>query len=616
MKMVPKLDWGQVAFAACVMLNLVDVMGVFFTAPVMVPYGQQIGATTAEIASFSTVRFAFAFLSLVWMPKLADTKGVKLCLIISCIGTAASYAIQGNSHYFSACEHAVYTVQEGTFNLWEGHECKILSGGSNIYLFQGNSSLAGYATGSGTLECIEDCGNKNGVYVMLAGRALDGFFGGTQPVLRAYVAAISLPNMALLKLRMTVLFASMQAGNFALSPIAGVVSQFGLHWPWYVALGVAVLVGLYVALFFKNADQLKRAVEPEIGTVEPSEAPGAGTMQDEKTPHSQKMIQEGPPIKDKILWVMLLAWYCIFQTISALTLLLPLLLEFESFGLKDPESVEKSRAKLASTTSLVMIPHGVANLVVSTVGFLIVSALIGERWTMRLGATIASAILCLYGFCSQEVWQLILIHGCSGIGIGLMVPAIMPALQRYTAAAYPKQSAQASALPLFGMQLGQIIGPMMFSAIIGEEQERLLMNIAWLVAGISFFLGAMLMDLCFTLIAQHPVSKRMDLTDEQLQTMLETNAKDEEVFINEMCKLTRSMLTKGSAEHRGVILWSGVAQRFIERAIRNSIPQLRETPQEHLEDVAAWISKVGTKEDMDWFQRKFPNIKLPGAMEP
>ena len=181
---------------------------------------------------------------------------------------------------------------------------------------------------------------------------------------------------------------------------------------------------------------------------------------------------------------------------------------------------------------------------------------------------------------------------------------------------YPKQSAQASALPLFGMQLGQIIGPMMFSAIIGEEQERLLMNIAWLVAGISFFLGAMLMDLCFTLIAQHPVSKRMDLTDEQLQTMLETNAKDKEVFINEMCKLTRSMLTKGSAEHRGVILWSGVAQRFIERAIRNSIPQLRETPQEHLEDVAAWISKVGTKEDMDWFQRKFPNIKLPGAMEP
>ena len=37
---------------------------------------------------------------------------------------------------------------------------------------------------------------EDGVYVMMAGRALAGFFGGTMPVLRAFVTEISLPNMA------------------------------------------------------------------------------------------------------------------------------------------------------------------------------------------------------------------------------------------------------------------------------------------------------------------------------------------------------------------------------------------------------------------------------------
>lgn len=36
-------------------VNLVDVMGMFFTAPVLIPYGQSLGASTSEIASFNTV---------------------------------------------------------------------------------------------------------------------------------------------------------------------------------------------------------------------------------------------------------------------------------------------------------------------------------------------------------------------------------------------------------------------------------------------------------------------------------------------------------------------------------------------------------------------------------
>ncbi|OLP93901.1 hypothetical protein AK812_SmicGene24134 [Symbiodinium microadriaticum] len=605
--MMRRLDLAQVSFACCVLVNMVDVMGMFFTAPVMVPYGQQIGASTAEIAGFTTVRFSMAVISLLWMPRLADTKGVKLCILISVFGTAIAYGLQGNAYLFSGCERQLHSMRPGdSMNLWEGHECIVVNGTVGIVESIGNSSEVGLATAlgsGGVLECTEDCGNKAGVYVMMAGRALAGFFGGTQPVLRAYVTQISLPNMALVKLRSTVLFASMQAGNFALAPIAGVISRFGLHWPWYVSTGVAVLCLVFVTAFFKNKEdivmQSKKKVDAEEGEQVAEPVAAAPTV----TPHVGP-----PPIKDKILLLMLLAYWCVFQCVAALILLLPLLLEYESFGLMDPTSLEKSRESLAAATSMVMVPHGVANFAMSTVGFLILSSKIGDRATMRVGATLAAVLLCFYGYASSELWHLLVLHGFVGVGLGLMVPAIAPTLQRYNTLAHPEKTSQAAALPLFGMQLGQIFGPLLFGLITGDTQDRSRMNLAWLVAGLSFLTGMLLMDFCFTLISRHPVMRKLTYTPEQIKTMLETNAQEEEVFVDDMCKLLRGMLTQGSPEYRGIKLWSGVAQRFVARVLRETIPKMREDPEEHLEDVAAWIAKVGTDADLDYFHAKFPHI--------
>jgi len=55
--------------------------------------------------------------------------------------------------------------------------------------------------------------------------------------------------MAVLKVRMTFLLASQQAGAFALSPIAGVISQFGLFWPWHHDQGLKLLEAFF--LFFQ-----------------------------------------------------------------------------------------------------------------------------------------------------------------------------------------------------------------------------------------------------------------------------------------------------------------------------------------------------------------------------
>ena len=348
-------------------------MGVFFTAPVMVPYGQQIGATTAEIASFSTVRFAFAFLSLVWMPKLADTKGVKLCLIISCIGTAASYAIQGNSHYFSACEHAVLhrarrnlqlvgrprmqdplrrqqhlfvsrQFQPGWlchrfwdtwmhWGLWQQKRCVRHAGRSSFGWF-----LWRYSTCPPSI-CCSNFTSQHGTSQTCA-----------------WPSCLHQCKQAILHYRpLLELWANL------------VFTGHGM-WLW-------VLQSLWVSMWHCSSKMLTNwsvLWSQRLGLwshLRPMELVLCKMRKPLTVKNRSKRVRLS---RIRFLWVMLLAWYCIFQTISALTLLLPLLLEFESFGLKDPESVEKSRAKLASTTSLVMIPHGIANLVVSTVGFLIV----------------------------------------------------------------------------------------------------------------------------------------------------------------------------------------------------------------------------------------------------
>jgi len=594
------------------MVNLVDVMGSLFTAPVLVPYGQQLGATTGEIASFSMVRFGLAIISLLWMPRLADAKGTKVTLLVSVIGSAIAYGIQGNSHYLSGCHRESYTLSMGdTLQLWEGHECSLINGTVSIPT---DSSIASAVGSGGTMECTTLCDNKNGVYFFLVGRAIAGFFGGTQPILRSYISAISLPNMAVLKVRMTFLLASQQAGAFALSPIAGVISQFGLFWPWYVSAGWAVLIFIFVAFFFYNAEDLRKKYLP-AKQEDPATESAVMESEGEKKAPVVPDYEGPPPTKDKILWLLLLGYLFIFLTVSALMLLLPLLLEYESYGLLDPNDIERSRERLASATSMVMVPNGLCNLLFSTLGFLIVSNFIGDLKTMRFGAFLATVMLCLYGYAASEVWHLLILHGAMGIGLGLFVPALGPTLQRYSTLAHPKKAAQASALPLFGMQLGQVIGQPVFGVIVGDSQERFRMNIAWLVAGISFAIGAILMDIAMMMAQRHPVMKRLKYTPEQVQIMIETGAKEQDVFVDDMCKKVRGMLTEGHPDFRGARLFSGVAQRFIERVLDRSIPKLRDNPdnpEEHLEDVANWLVKVGTDKEIEYFRNRFPQVRFPG----
>ena len=73
--------------------------------------------------------------------------------------------------------------------------------------------------------------------------------------------------------------------------------------------------------------------------------------------------------------------------------------------------------------------------------------------------------------------------------------------------------------------------------------------------------------------------------------------------------LHKGFLELRAEDYRGAKLFSGVAQRFIERVIDRSIPKLREDPEEHLEDVADWLERVGTAKELEYFYDRFPQMK-------
>ena len=92
-------------------------------------------------------------------------------------------------------------------------------------------------------------------------------------------------------------------------------------------------------------------------------------------------------------------------------------------------------------------------------------------------------MFCLYGFGASEFWHLLVYHGLSGMFVGLMVPAITPTLTSYNLVVHPTKKSQASAFPMLGMQIGQICGPLLFGFLLGEGQDRTVMNIIWLSVG-------------------------------------------------------------------------------------------------------------------------------------
>ena len=130
------------AFVTVLVVVFVDTMGLHFSAPAFVPLMTSLGASADETGYLLSVRNVAALVCGFWMPYFADTKGRRPAIILSCLGSAAGYLLQG-------------LVYEPAYDDGTGAVCS---------------------------NCIN---------LMRIGKAVEGLFSMTLPVALAYVTDIT-----------------------------------------------------------------------------------------------------------------------------------------------------------------------------------------------------------------------------------------------------------------------------------------------------------------------------------------------------------------------------------------------------------------------------------------
>lgn len=556
---MPTID--QLAFYAACAVNFTDLLGISFVGPVLVPYGQSIGAEQNDLAMFQTIRFAGAFIANFWMPWMADKVGYKSVVIVSTIGTGASYMMQGMAH-------------------------KLVEGDS-----------------------------KNGVYFMLAGRLVGGLFGGTQPVLRSFVTVLCMPDTQLLKYRLTILLASNQAAGMFLSPVAGAVSVWGLHLPWLISAVVAGLCLAVVVLWFVNPEKIKSDKKKKDEEEDPARIAVANEI-----PELPAFV--GPsPFCDFRLLLQACGMFFIMMGVAGTILLMPLLLQFEDYdlivmttsagGATTVDKMETLKA-VANASGILAVPNGIVQLLTSTIIFLLLSKKIGDMPTMRIGMVLMTAALAMYGIGTSKFWHLLIVHGVSGIGMGLVMPAMAPKTAMYCKVAHSKKVATATALASLGMSLGFMAGPPVIMGLAGNGKDRDKINTTFLVAAALFGLGGFIVNLAVFFMMRHPALAATKRTPTEVAAAWRSNAKDESQFVDEMCDDLRAMLTKGSPQYRNWDGFHGVIQRMLRRALSDLMPVLPpyvedDHGKDHFQPIWQWLQKYGTHEEQEGFIKHAAN---------
>ena len=103
---------------------------------------------------------------------------------------------------------------------------------------------------------------------LVAGKLMSGLFGGTFPIMLAYIADLTIwkpPHVTkaesnLLRTRTTYAGAMLFTIPIALAPIGGAVSSFGLYLPFLMASGVAFFGLLMAFRFMVEASVIKAKI--------------------------------------------------------------------------------------------------------------------------------------------------------------------------------------------------------------------------------------------------------------------------------------------------------------------------------------------------------------------
>jgi len=165
------------AFATAMFISFIDQLGMNFLQPCNVPLGKLMRASNQQIAYFGLVRGLMLLVSTVWLSRCSDLTSRRLAVIVSMAGSAWAYITMAMA---ASYKDIVFDTFPGT------------NAGIMMYTF---------------------------------GRALTGFFGGTSPVLRAFVVELYLGNPVLQKQKLVMLQVAQQSVGLALAPVAGSIAR-------------------------------------------------------------------------------------------------------------------------------------------------------------------------------------------------------------------------------------------------------------------------------------------------------------------------------------------------------------------------------------------------------
>ena len=443
------MDMDKAAFYTVLLVVFVDQVGLHFIAPALVPLAIALDAGPNTVSLLFTVRGVAALLCGFWLPRFADTRGRRPAIIISCLGSAIGYLLQG-------------------------------------LVFKPSSSASG-------------------LNLMLIGKAVEGLFSMTMPVALAYVTDITKHDMAKLRTRTTTIGAVNQLVPILVAPIGGAIATFGLEIPSLVACGIAVFGLLISVMYMHEAKYVLAwmhkkddgdAQGPVAVVTAPAAAPtepGGGEKKEgaAAAATAAALLPEPDAAKAPSVWCdpnllgLGVGLLCLAVTLIAQQMLLPYLLARPSFGLQRA-TVAATQEQIAKGSGLVGIPNGLLNVVAMA---LVYPKLLNKGWSEAriclFGGVVAGVPMLFFPWCSA-LWHLVLLNSVMGVGIGTFFGCFMNAPSPYLAKVHPAKISQGRAVYFQFLTVGLIIAPVMLARIFEAKG----LKAGFGVAGGFMILGA------------------------------------------------------------------------------------------------------------------------------
>ena len=398
------VDAESYSFVLAILVNIVDQL-FQFTGPINVPYGMWLDTPLEVIGLFSTFRGLGGIISNLWLPRFADGRGGvprrRAAVLVSLVGLGLGYFIQGGSSVF-------------------------------------RGSLVAPA-------------------VFILGRFVTGLMSGMTPVLSAHISALCRDDNDLMRWRFTALQTTNSSLGVVLAPIAGACAFFSLELPFYIN-GVSTYVVLVMCwLSFKEATEV--VGQPGATRTRTTSLERLSAVQTPK-----KVVVEGSPWKDPIVWMHCFARGCTVLMMSGVNLLLPTLLAEEGFGLQG-DTVKETQQHVSIALGLLNVPSAILSFSATCLLFIPLTKKFGDVAVTAVFGFAMSVAFCSFALLNHSLWMVAFVFSVTGFCRGLVFPVAGPLFATYYKQVFPTQQATAQSAGSIGVCISQLISQVLVARI-------------------------------------------------------------------------------------------------------------------------------------------------------